>query len=93
MAFMQAYPERKRPEPLTGPMRTRAEARAVYGEVVEELNACGDQETLEVFLMTASEPLIQFENELPFYWEGDGQDFLGLAEEIRRAWLRVTAEW
>jgi hypothetical protein len=62
-------------------------------EVVAELGDITDRDTLEIYLMTVKEPLIQFEDELPFLWEGDGQDFAGLAAEIQKAWRRVTAEW
>lgn len=93
MPFMSAQQPQERPAPLTGPIKTRAKARTVYAEIVAELNACGDRQTLETYLMTASEPLQQFENELEFMWEGDGQDFIGLSGEIRKAWRRVSAEW
>lgn len=92
MPFME-LPKPERPAPLTGPIKRRADARIVYAEIVSELAACEDRTTLEIYLMTVSEPLQQFENELPFLWEGDGQDFTGLQGEIRKAWRRVTAEW
>lgn len=93
MPFMSAQQPYERPAPLTGPIKTRANARTVYAEIVAELNACGDVTTLETYLMTVSEPLQQFEKELDFLWEGDGQDFQGLQGEIRKAWRRVSAEW
>lgn len=93
MAFMAVPNTSARPEPLTGPIKRRADARKVYTEIVSELRACGDRDTLEVYLMTVGEPLIQFEQELPFLWEGDGFDFKGLQGEIQAAWQRVTAEW
>lgn len=92
MAFMERSKSEK-PAPLTGPIKRRADARVVYNEIVQELRACGDRETLEIYLMTVSEPLQQFEEELTFLWEGDGFDFHGLQGEIRKAWQRVTAEW
>lgn len=82
-----------RPAPLTGPIKRRADARKVYADIVSELRGCEDQTTLECYLMTVSEPLQQFEEELPFLWSGDGFDFHGLQGEIRKAWQRVTAEW
>lgn len=92
MPFMtRETPER--PAPLTGPIKRRADARLIYAEIVAELRACEDQTTLELYLMTVSEPLQQFEDELPFLWEGDGLDFTGLQGEIRKAWQRCTAEW
>lgn len=92
MAFMDR-PKPERPAPLTGSIKRRADARKVYTEIVAEIHACGDRETLEIYLMTVSEPLQQFEDELPFLWEGDGFDFHGLQGEIRKAWRRVSAEW
>lgn len=92
MPFMtREKPER--PAPLTGAIKTRANARTTYSEIVAELRACEDQSTLEAYLMTVTEPLQQFEEELQFLWEGDGMDFTGLQGEIRKAWQRVTAEW
>lgn len=92
MPFMEASkPERA--APLTGAIKTRANARVIYAEIVSELRACDDRDTLEIYLMTVSEPLQQFEEELPFLWEGDGFDFEGLQGEIRKAWRRVSAEW
>lgn len=92
MPFMERQ-KPERPAPLTGPIKRRADARAVYAEIVAELAACEDRETLEIYLMTVSEPIQQFEDELPFLWEGDGFDFTGLQGEIRKAWRRVTADW
>lgn len=93
MAFMSAREPRERPEPLTGPIRTRAEARKLYADIVAELGGIGDQETLEVYLMTIGEELIEYREQLPFYWEGDGDDFKGLDREIKQAWNRCTAVW
>ena len=92
MPFME-IPKPARPAPLQGPIKRRSDARQVYAEIVSELRSCVDKETLEIYLMTVNEPLIQFEEELPFLWEGDGDDFEGLQGEIRKAWRRVTAEW
>jgi len=93
MPFMSPKQPYERPAPLQGVIKKRADARVIYGQIVAELRACEDRETLEIYLMTASEPLQQFEEELPFLWEGDGFDFCGLQGEIRKAWQRVTAEW
>lgn len=93
---MMAFMKREAPQraaPLQGPVKRRADARKVYAEIVSELRACTDKQTLEIYLMTVSEPLQQFEQELPFLWEGDGFDFLGLQGEIRKAWNRVSADW
>lgn len=93
MPFMSPHQPYERPAPLTGPLKTRAEARLKYAEIVAEMEGIGDRDTLEIFLMTVREPLIQFEDELPFLWEGDGKDFAGLDKEIKKAWRRVTADW
>lgn len=90
MPFMTVGEPRERPKPLTGKIKTRAEARAVYAQIVGELNACEDQDTLDIYLMTIGEELIQFENELDFLWRGDGADFVGLEQEIRRAHGRLA---
>lgn len=93
MPFMSSQQPYQRPAPLTGAIKTRAKAREVYAEIVAELREITDQTTLELYLMTISEPLQQFELELEFLWEGDGEDFAGLQGEIRKAWRRATAEW
>lgn len=80
-----------RPAPLVaGPMTTRAQARTVYAGIIAELAACDDRDALDLYLMTIGEELIQFERELEFLWTGDGADFAGLDNEIRRAVARCT---
>jgi len=82
-----------RPAPLTaGPMTTRAQARTVYAQIVAELAACSDQDTLDIYLFTVGEELLQFETELEFLWLGDGADFAGLYNEIVQAKRRVRDE-
>ena len=78
-------PARGKPEALTGPMKTRAEARVKYGEIVRELHACADEDQLEAYLDTAASFIGQFERELPDAWKGDGADFKGLRREIDEA--------
>lgn len=88
---------RKRPEPLQGKHKTRAAARVAYGEIVRELNACEDDETLSAYLATIAEDIEQFQTELPAAWEGDGADFIGLKAEIEAAKVRCmtpeTQSW
>jgi hypothetical protein len=84
----QAAPARQRPAPLTGKHKTRAAARVAYGEIVRELNACEDDETLSAYLETIAEDIEQFQTELPAAWEGDGADFIGLRAEIEAAQVR-----
>ena len=88
MPFMEAYEPREKRLPLTGPIKRRADARVIYGEIVSELQGCDDRDTLEIYLMTIGEQLLQFETELDFYWSGDGADFIGLDAEIKRAWAK-----
>lgn len=88
---MRTAPARAKPEPLSGkPYRTRAEARVGYGEIVRELNACGDGDQLRAYLETIADARMQFEKELPEAWNGDGADFNGLKREIELAELRVN---
>ena len=96
MPFMSANQPYERPAPLTGPIKTRAEARTKYSAIVEDLRTVTDEHELDGFLMDMKIELFQFESELPFLWEGDGQDFPGLEKEIEWARARVSrlqAEW
>lgn len=90
MPFMTAEQPYERPAPLTGPIRTRAEARVKYSEIVADLRTVTDDIELEGFLMDMQIEIAQFEEELPFLWEGDGQDFPGLEQEIEWARARVS---
>ncbi len=90
MAFMSAQQPYERPAPLTGPLKTRAEARTRYSEIVADLRTVTDDFELDGFLMDLNIELFQFENELPFLWDGDGQDFPGLEQEIEWARARVS---
>lgn len=77
--------DRKQPPRLTGPIKTRAEIRVACGEFVRELHACDDSDTLEAFL-TASKALTdQVQEEVEYYWLGDGADFKGMQKEIEDA--------
>ena len=73
---------------LVGVIKTRSAARDRYTEIVAELEACEDSDTLSGFLCSIKPELAQFQAELDLFWEGDG-DFLGLAREIERAQARV----
>lgn len=85
MPFMSVAEPRTAPPRLTGKIKTRAEARQIYAGIVDELEACDDKETLEIYLMTIGEEIIQFREELDFLWTGDGADFVGLDREIKAA--------
>jgi hypothetical protein len=82
-----AHSRVSQPQKLIGVISTRAAARLRYSEIVDELNACEDADTLSSFLASIDRELIQFRTELDFYWEGDG-DFAGLAQEIQQATAR-----
>lgn len=89
----EAYSKRanthvNQPTKLIGPAKTRATARVRYAEIVNELESCTDSENLEIYLISISKDVVQFQAELKFYWEGDG-DFLGLEKEIERARVRI----
>jgi hypothetical protein len=89
-------PVKRKPEPLSGkPYKTRAEARVGYGNIVRELHACGDADQLAAYLGTIQDELMQFRNELPDAWAGDGGDFLGLDKEIKRMEAEVggNGDW
>lgn len=93
--FLAYAEEGRKPTPppklVAGPMATRAQARTVYAGIVAELAACEDEDTLATYLMTVGEELLQFEQELDFFWSGDGADFAGLNNEIAAAKARVAA--
>jgi len=76
------------PAKLIGPAKTRADAKERYAEIVTALEGFTDSEHLEVYLISISKDILQFEIELPFYWEGE-DDFLGLEKEIERARVRL----
>lgn len=92
VASQPTKPARNKPEPLKGVMKTRAEARLKYGEIIKELHACADTDMLEAFLATIPLELEQFETELPEAWAGDGNDFIGLKAEIDNARTRCAGE-
>lgn len=90
MPFMSVTEKPSPPPKLTGPILTRAAARTMYGQIVAELQGCEDKDTLEVYLITIGEELLQFQNELDFLWSGDGEDFIGLDGEIKRAFAKFA---
>ena len=86
-----AYAKRattKAPPRLIGAMRTRAEARTRYAEIVANLNRCQDSLILETYIASIKRDLAQFAAELEWLWEGD-DDFRGLRKEIEWARARV----
>lgn len=83
----------KRPKPLQGPIKTRAEIRIKYGEFIHDLHGCGDADMLDIVLNDNKAFIDQVEDELPAYWKGDGADFLGLEKEIERAKAHHDEAW
>lgn len=84
--------ERERPVPLKGPVKTRAEVREKYREVVMEMAGAADKDTLEIYLDTQQPFLQQLRDELPRLWDGDGSDFIGMDKEIQAAFKRIEEE-
>ena len=91
-SYGHAATKPQRPAPLTGKVKLRADARVKYTEIVGELIACEDADTLAAYLDTIKDEIAQFQSELDFYWNGDGADFPGLSEEITRARARVDGD-
>ena len=77
------------PPPLKGPIKTRDALRKACGEFVRELHACEDSDQLEAFLTSSKALTSQVEEEHELFWNGDGQDFLGMQKEIEAARNRV----
>jgi hypothetical protein len=84
----QAQSIMDRPTPLVGVIKRRGDARTRYTEIVAALNACLTPREIADYLGSISAEIIQFQAELEYYWEGDG-DFAGLSREIERAQVRV----
>jgi hypothetical protein len=76
------------PAKLLGPIKTRAEMRNRYNEILALMAACETVMALEELLSGLSADITQFHAEHEFFWSGDG-DFLGLEREIERARARV----
>lgn len=73
---------------LVGVLKTRTEAKQRYIEMTADLAALQSRADLTVYLDNIRHEIIQFEAELPFFWEGDG-DFAGLQREIERTQVRL----
>lgn len=78
-------PEKQKPPPLQGPIKTRAEVRQRCGEFVRELHSCADPDQLDALLLAKKELIDQVRDEVEFFWLGDGADFLGMEKEIQAA--------
>lgn len=73
---------------LVGIIKTRAEAKARYTEIVAALQQPVTKPALQSLLHDLRREMIQFQTELPFLWSGDG-DFAGLQREIEAAHVRL----
>ncbi len=71
--------------PLVGVTKTWRQAMIVYQEIVSEIRACDDRDSLECYLAGIQHHIKQFKAELDFLWRGDGEDFIGLSGEIENA--------
>lgn len=85
-------PIRKQPERLKGPIKTRAELRTACGAFVRDIHSCDDLEQFEALVASHKALIDQVREEHPFFWDGDGADFLGLAKEIDRMRAHLTQE-
>jgi len=77
------------PDKLVGVTKTRAAARQLYTAIIAELAACEDHDMLDAYLASIAPEIAQFRAELDFLWEGDGEDFPGLENEITAARERI----
>lgn len=73
---------------LVGVNKTRAQAKERYTEIVAQLHVAATPAKLEQLLAALRPELLQFQSELEFLWEGEG-DFTGLRKEIEAAHVRV----
>lgn len=79
----QSYADKlARPAPLSGPMVTRGEARLVYFQIVQRMHSASSLADLNDYLASVEGELRQFQKELPHLWNGDGEDFAGLSQEM-----------
>lgn len=79
------------PTKLIGVTKTRAEARAIYVELVGKLQAVRSLPALHNCLAENRMSILQIQAELEFLWFGDGADFPGLEREIEQAFETVEA--
>jgi len=84
--------EKRKRVPLQGPIKTVETLRKACGQFVDELKACVDSDSLEVFLATDDSKALtdQVQAEKELFWLGDGADFRGLKGEIEDARKRVA---
>ncbi|EQB03900.1 hypothetical protein [Sphingobium sp. HDIP04] len=81
-AFL-AYGDRlDRKEKLTGPIYTRAHAKVRYDEIRQAMHGCETLTGLQAYLASIEPEIRQFEQELDYFWHGDGADFAGLSDEM-----------
>jgi hypothetical protein len=81
----------ERPAALIGVIKTRREARLAYNELVGRIRSCRRRSVLEQCLAEAEPQILQVHAEMPFFWHGDGEEFVGLEREIEAAFETVEA--
>ncbi|MET0365635.1 MAG: hypothetical protein ABW169_13380 [Sphingobium sp.] len=84
-AFMAYGDTLHRKEALTGPLTSRKEAKEAYAAIVRRIHAATNLRDLQDYLASIEPMIRQFEQELDYLWNGDGEDFAGLSEEMIRA--------
>lgn len=84
-AFLAYGDTLHRKEKLSGPIAIRKEAKDAYAEIVSRMHAAETLTGLQDYLASIEPQIRQFEQELDYFWNGDGEDFAGLSEEMIRA--------
>lgn len=77
---------------LVGPFRTRDEARRAYTGIVVELNDIEDRDTLDIYVLSITDVITQYQRAMPFLWDGDDSDFIGLKLEIEATYQRISEQ-
>lgn len=82
-----------RPAPLEGFHKTRKAVKEACDRITQELRGAADKDALDAFIATEQATIDQIHRidyaKLPVYWDGLGDEYPGMAEEIRRAYVRL----
>jgi hypothetical protein len=76
------------PQRLVGSIKTRSEGRTRYTEICVEIKLLNSTQKVDSYLTLNASELAQFAAEMPFYYDGDGAEMLGIAKEIELAFAR-----
>ncbi len=78
---------------LKGIHKTLEAAKPVLALIAAEVRDAADKDALDAFLATHRPTLDQCREEFPYWWNGDGRDFLGLDKEIAHAYERIALDY